>query len=127
MRRPLSSIDHDSGLHWSTTSMPPRSQNEHRLAVPSGANIGLPPSLSGYTPAAIKALKQNILTEHFGWAPESFAKQGNDIANNAMYAAAAIVEASLEERSSRESDFLDDDEIQLVRQRSPLPVSLGSD
>jgi hypothetical protein len=83
----------------------------------------LPPSLTGLTPANIKALKQNILTEHFGWAPESFAKQGNDAANNAMYAASAIVENSLKDRfrAIEETEGIDsvnvwdEEEISLVR------------
>lgn len=102
------------------TTMAPRKKGSTAIATPTAT---LPPSLAGLTPANIKALKQNILTEHFGWAPESFAKQGNDAANNAMYAASAIVENSLSARFRAIEDaegvdsvnVWDEEEISLVR------------
>ncbi|KAL8293782.1 hypothetical protein RQP46_000483 [Phenoliferia psychrophenolica] len=70
-----------------------------------------PKPLDGLSPQQIKAIKSSILTEHFGWAPETFAKQGIDIANVAMYAATEAIEASLMEKAGPPHN-LDEEEIQ---------------
>ncbi|KAM0753199.1 hypothetical protein T439DRAFT_192510 [Meredithblackwellia eburnea MCA 4105] len=81
-------------------------------------------TLAKMSPQEIKALKANILTEHFGWAPytfpssqssvittklirttlfhlsrESFVKQGMDLANVSLYAATDAIEQALLEKS----------------------------
>ncbi|KAK4703883.1 kinetochore protein Mis12/MTW1, partial [Phenoliferia sp. Uapishka_3] len=67
--------------------------------------------LEELSPEQIKAVKASILTEHFGWAPETFAKQGMDLANVSLYAATEAIAASLMEKSGPPHN-LDEDEIQ---------------
>jgi hypothetical protein len=75
-------------------------------------------TLSNLTPAHLKGLKANILTEHFGWGPESFAKQGMDLANVVMYGATEAVEASLMDKCRTDQAagevVLDEEEVQKV-------------
>lgn len=81
-------------------------------------------SLDQLSSSELKDIKANILTEHFGWAPESFAKQGMDLANVAMYAATEAVEKILMEKVGMphvEGEVaLDEDEIQKVHLRRVL-------
>lgn len=75
----------------------------------------LPASMTGLNSAQVKAIKQNVLTEHFEDAPENFAKQGMDVANVAMYAATEIVEESLMNKFTAEAngkEMEEDDNIQ---------------
>lgn len=67
--------------------------------------------LDELTPQQLKAVKASVLTEHFGWAPEEFAKQGMDLANVSMYAATEVIEKSLLEKTKPPNN-LDEDEIQ---------------
>ena len=91
-----------------------------RRAAPAAPASTLPASLASYTAVQIKALKQNILTEHFNFAPESFAKQGMDVVNVAMYAATEVLETSLLDRLAQQEQGgegtiqLDEDAIQEV-------------
>ncbi|GAA5999790.1 hypothetical protein JCM5350_007441 [Sporobolomyces pararoseus] len=51
--------------------------------------------LSQLTKAQIKSIKSTILTEHFRFAPESFAKSCFDIANKCLYVASGWLEDEL--------------------------------
>lgn len=80
-----------------------------------------PPSTSGVTTGAVAALtqpsrtlKRDLLTEHFRFAPESFAKGGMDLANRTMYTATAKVEQSLLQLVERGEEGFDEDEVQRV-------------
>ncbi|GAA5876383.1 hypothetical protein JCM16303_003514 [Sporobolomyces ruberrimus] len=74
--------------------------------------------LSNLTPAQIKSIKSTILTEHFRFAPESFAKSCFDIANKCLYTASALLENDLLEmvkelqQNGQEVDEEQQDEIQ---------------
>lgn len=80
--------------------------------------------LSDLPPSQLKDITANILTEHFGWAPESFAKQGMDLANVAMYSATEAVEKILMEKvglpHAEGEVALDEEEIQKVHPRTRL-------
>lgn len=83
------------------------------------------PAASLDSPAEAKAIKANLLTEHFKWAPETFAKGGMDLANATLYAATRIAEASLQQLSTvAEGDdrpfTLEEDDIQKVQRVCPL-------
>jgi hypothetical protein len=54
-------------------------------------------ALDSLSPAELKAVKANLFTAHFKWAPETFAKGGMDLANTTMYAATRIVDESLQQ------------------------------
>ena len=54
-----------------------------------------PSSLTSLTPSQLKTLKSTILTEHFQFAPESFAKGSFDIANKTLYASTSHAEEEL--------------------------------
>lgn len=88
------------------------------LLPPSSRTMTSTSTLSHLPPAHLKGLKANILTEHFGWGPESFAKQGMDLANVVMYAATEAVEASLMDKTRTEERVgevvLDEEEVQKV-------------
>lgn len=56
------------------------------------SSIFPPPTI---TPQQLKAIRANLLTEHFGWAPESFVKSAMDLANVCMYAATEAAEKNL--------------------------------
>ncbi|GAA5885718.1 hypothetical protein JCM5296_000123 [Sporobolomyces johnsonii] len=73
---------------------------------------GPTPALSALTPAQLKALKATILTEHFRFAPETFAKGGMDLANASMYAATAQAEASLQKLVDDKVPGFEADEVQ---------------
>lgn len=65
--------------------------------------------------AQLKSLKQNILTEHFSFSPEVFAKQATDLANVSMYRATGSVMTMLQSTSDQaETPFLDEEEITKV-------------
>ncbi|ORY87487.1 Mis12 protein-domain-containing protein [Leucosporidium creatinivorum] len=54
-------------------------------------------ALDNLSPAELKAVKANLFTAQFKWAPETFAKGGMDLANTTMYAATRIVDESLQQ------------------------------
>lgn len=78
--------------------------------------------ISTLSEPSLKALKASILTEHFGWAPEAFAKQGMEVANMNMYAITDAVEQSLllmtakggEGGGEEEGPRLEEEEVQRV-------------
>lgn len=53
--------------------------------------------LESLSPVEVKSIKASLITEHFRWAPESFAKGGMDLANTTMYAATKHVDESLQQ------------------------------
>ena len=69
------------------------------------------------TTQQIRSLESNILTEHFRWSPETFAKQGMDLANLVMYEATKQVEDRLNEIAATKGDTsgFSEDDIQRVR------------
>ncbi|GAA5836723.1 hypothetical protein JCM11251_002708 [Rhodosporidiobolus azoricus] len=78
-------------------------------ATTSGASVPSPAALS---PTALRSLKSNVLTEHFRFAPESFAKGGMDLANRSMYAATAKVEQSLQKLVEDGVEGFEEEEVQ---------------
>ncbi|GAA6064608.1 hypothetical protein JCM10212_007097 [Sporobolomyces blumeae] len=74
-----------------------------------------PPDLSTLSAGQLKSLKSSILTEHFRFAPESFAKGGMDLANASMYAATAKVEQSLQRLVDERVEGWGDQEEQVQR------------
>ncbi|GAA6025849.1 hypothetical protein JCM11491_003242 [Sporobolomyces phaffii] len=64
------------------------------------------------TAAQVKAIKSTILTEHFRFVPESFAKSCFDIANKCLYVASA---------------WLEDELLTLVRQQAPAADAAAHD
>lgn len=67
--------------------------------------------MSNFKKAQLKSLKANILTEHFGFSPEVFAKQGMDLANVSMYNSTNSVLKFLLEKKE---DVINEDEITKV-------------
>lgn len=72
----------------------------------------LPPSIAHLTPGQIKTLKQTIITEHFGFAPETFAKSGSDAVNTIVWVAVGKLGEWIRENRA---ELDDDDEIDAVR------------
>ncbi|BGP25401.1 kinetochore protein Mis12/MTW1 [Rhodotorula toruloides] len=64
------------------------------------------------TDPALARMKRDLLTEHFGWAPETFAKGGMDLANRTMYTATAKVEQSLQKLVYDGVEGFNEDEVQ---------------
>ncbi|BGP08894.1 hypothetical protein JCM10049v2_004745 [Rhodotorula toruloides] len=64
------------------------------------------------TDPAVARMKRDLLTEHFGWAPETFAKGGMDLANRTMYTATAKVEQSLQKLVDDGVEGFNEDEVQ---------------
>ncbi|GAA6032500.1 hypothetical protein JCM8097_004788 [Rhodosporidiobolus ruineniae] len=62
--------------------------------------------------ASLKATKLAVLTEHFRFAPETFAKGGMDLANRTMYAATQLVEQSLQVLVDKGEEGFEADEVQ---------------
>ncbi|BGP16993.1 hypothetical protein JCM10213_007439 [Rhodosporidiobolus nylandii] len=62
--------------------------------------------------AALRALKTAVLTEHFRFSPETFAKGGMDLANRTMYAATAMVERSLQKLVDDGVEGFEEEEVQ---------------
>lgn len=73
------------------------------------------------TDPALARMKRDLLTEHFGWAPETFAKGGMDLANRTMYTATAKVEQSLQKLVDDGVEGFNEDEVQRVRRDGPRP------
>lgn len=62
-----------------------------------------------------KSLFANVVTEHYGFSPETFTKQGMDLANISMYEATAAVEKMLKARlEERGEGGLDEHDIEHV-------------
>ncbi|GAA5988126.1 hypothetical protein JCM10908_002073 [Rhodotorula pacifica] len=59
-----------------------------------------------------RTLKRDLLTEHFRFAPETFAKGGMDLANRTMYTATAKVEQSLQQLVEKRVEGFDEEEVQ---------------
>ncbi|SGY14134.1 BQ5605_C010g06075 [Microbotryum silenes-dioicae] len=53
------------------------------------------PPLTSLSAAEQRSIKSSLLTEHFQFPPETFARNGMDLANQTIYAATKIVEDSL--------------------------------
>lgn len=53
-------------------------------------------ALDSLSPTELKAVKSDLFTSQFRWAPETFAKGGMDLANTTMYAATKVAEESLQ-------------------------------
>ncbi|KAK4048183.1 hypothetical protein OIV83_004888 [Microbotryomycetes sp. JL201] len=53
------------------------------------------PRVDDMTATELRAVNSSLMTEQFNWAPETFAKEGMDIANAALYAASAQLEHAL--------------------------------
>lgn len=70
-------------------------------------------SSSGLTQPA-RTLKRDLLTEHFRFAPETFAKGGMDLANRTMYTATAKVEQSLQQLVEKRVPGFDEEQVQRV-------------
>ncbi|GAA5968459.1 hypothetical protein JCM8115_006396 [Rhodotorula mucilaginosa] len=68
-------------------------------------------SSSGLTQPA-RTLKRDLLTEHFRFAPETFAKGGMDLANRTMYTATAKVEQSLQQLVEKRVEGFDEEQVQ---------------
>lgn len=73
-------------------------------------------SSSGLTQPA-RTLKRDLLTEHFRFAPETFAKGGMDLANRTMYTATAKVEQSLQQLVEKRVQGFDEEQVQRVRRQ----------
>ncbi|GAA6017116.1 hypothetical protein JCM8202_005911 [Rhodotorula sphaerocarpa] len=74
----------------------------------------MPPSVprpQGLTQPS-RTLKRDLLTEHFRFAPETFAKGGMDLANRTMYTATAKVEQSLQQLVEQRVEGFNEDEVQ---------------
>lgn len=111
----------------------PRSSiNTRRLALRPllRAPVTMSTSLSSLAPSELKAIKANLFTSQFRWAPETFAKGGMDLANTTMYAATRLVDETLQQLAvppveGEERPFtLEEDDIQKVR-RAVCLVSPG--
>lgn len=87
--------------------------------------LKFPLNLDKLTPSQrsqLKSIKANIVTEHFGFSPEIFAKQGMDLANISMYQATDSVmnmllnklELEISEGGDNNNLNLDEDEITKV-------------
>lgn len=62
-----------------------------------------------------KSLFANVITEHYGFSPETFTKQGMDLANISMYEATAAVEKMLKARLEERGEVdLDEHDIEHV-------------
>ncbi|KAK4057333.1 hypothetical protein OIO90_001830 [Microbotryomycetes sp. JL221] len=81
-----------------------------------------PPKLAALPPNEVRAITSTLMTEHFRWAPETFAKEGMDIANESLYTASSRLEQALQtlvqghtgdnnpsDQSRKTLDFTDDD------------------
>ncbi|GAA5901387.1 hypothetical protein JCM6882_007763 [Rhodosporidiobolus microsporus] len=80
---------------------------------PSASTSAATPSTGSSSDAArLRSLKAGVLTEHFRFAPETFAKGGMDLANRSMYAATAKVEQSLQKLVEDGVDGFEEDEVQ---------------
>lgn len=72
--------------------------------------------LSQLTLAQVKSIKSTILTEHFRFAPESFAKSCFDIANKCLYVASGWLEDELiklvqaQQQQAGEGDKVDEEQ-----------------
>lgn len=83
-------------------------------------------ALDNLTPAELKAVKANLFTAQFKWAPETFAKGGMDLANTTMYAATRIVDESLQQLATPPAEggerpfTLEEDHIQKVSPRASV-------
>lgn len=72
-------------------------------------------SLDSLSPRELKALKLSILSEHFGFSPESFATEGQDVVNSGIYSAAEKLETTLMERvEATEGIILDGEVVEAV-------------
>ncbi|KWU41343.1 hypothetical protein RHOSPDRAFT_37152 [Rhodotorula sp. JG-1b] len=82
-------------------------------ATPSNSEGAAHPasSSSGLTQPA-RTLKRDLLTEHFRFAPETFAKGGMDLANRTMYTATAKVEQSLQQLVEKRVQGFDEEQVQ---------------
>jgi predicted small metal-binding protein len=82
--------------------------------------------LSQLTKAQIKSIKSTILTEHFRFAPESFAKSCFDIANKCLYVASGWLEDELiklvkdSQREVGEGDKVNEEQQDEVQRVCPL-------
>jgi hypothetical protein len=81
------------------------------------------------TPAQIRSIKSTILTEHFRFVPESFAKSCFDIANKCLYVASAWLEEELlklvHEQQAQEGGAVDpeqEEEVQKVNTPRFSPI-----
>lgn len=105
------------------------STHSPRLAHPVASNMAATPSTtsevaatnpasssSGLTQPA-RTLKRDLLTEHFRFAPETFAKGGMDLANRTMYTATAKVEQSLQQLVEKRVQGFDEEQVQRVRRQ----------
>ena len=99
-----------------------------RLAHPVAPNMAATPSNSGGAAAhpassssgltqPARTLKRDLLTEHFRFAPETFAKGGMDLANRTMYTATAKVEQSLQQLVEKRVQGFDEEQVQRVRRQ----------
>ncbi|SCV69756.1 BQ2448_1150 [Microbotryum intermedium] len=77
------------------------------------------PPLTSLSEAEQRAIKSSLLTEHFQFPPETFARNGMDLANQTIYAASKIVEDSLmtmtrppEEEGDERPFVFDGDDVQ---------------
>ncbi|GAA6009312.1 hypothetical protein JCM10207_004346 [Rhodosporidiobolus poonsookiae] len=70
------------------------------------------PSPSELSKAELRALKTNLLTEWFRFAPETFSKGGMEAANRSLYAATAKVEQSLQKLVDDGVEGFEEDEVQ---------------
>ncbi|KAM0789395.1 hypothetical protein ACM66B_000223 [Microbotryomycetes sp. NB124-2] len=55
----------------------------------------LVPRVDAMSTTEVRGVNSSLMTEQFNWAPETFAKEGMDIANESLYTAAAQLEHSL--------------------------------
>lgn len=96
----------------------------------AGPSEAMPPSAprpQGLTQPS-RTLKRDLLTEHFRFAPETFAKGGMDLANRTMYTATAKVEQSLQQLVEQRVEGFSEDEVQRVSRGRPqrFPTSIRS-
>lgn len=94
----------------------------------AGPSEAMPPSVprpQGLTQPS-RTLKRDLLTEHFRFAPETFAKGGMDLANRTMYTATAKVEQSLQQLVEQRVEGFNEDEVQRVSRGRPqrFPTSI---
>lgn len=104
----------------------PRSCSRPSMAATLSTSSEVPAapvsSSSGLTQPA-RTLKRDLLTEHFRFAPETFAKGGMDLANRTMYTATAKVEQSLQQLVEKRVEGFDEEQVQRVRLRGHSNVS----
>ncbi|GAA5975314.1 hypothetical protein JCM11641_005934 [Rhodosporidiobolus odoratus] len=70
------------------------------------------PDSAELSPSALRALKNDFLTEHFRFAPESFTKGGMDLANRSLYAATSQVEQSLQKLVDQGVEGFEEEDVQ---------------